>query len=348
MSYVLRPVREEDIEDVTRLAMEATSGITSLPKNPHLLQRKILKSLEHFQLDVHYPVQEFYLFVLEETATRRCIGVSGIYSKTGVTDAEPLFWYKIEELPTNRALPEMLDFFEILRPVQEVNGPTEICALFLDAGHRKEGLGKLLSFGRFMFIADHLPRFEETIFANMRGMILPNDVSPFWDAIGRRFCDISFLTLMNMLHHNRSFITSLIPPFPIFISLLPTDVQQLIGMTHPATAPALNLLLREGFAFTKKIDPFDGGPVVAVPTLEIKTVKESQVALVASIADASEFEGGAYLISNRRPNFRCCIGTLKMNDSGEASLPRAIAEALDVHEGDSVRVFPLKRGSEPK
>jgi len=345
MSYVLRPVQEEDTEDVTRLAMEATSGLTSLPKNPHLLQRKILKSIEHFKLDLHYPTQEFYLFVLEEVATRRCVGVSGIYSKTGVSESEPLFWYRLEKLSTNRSLPEMRDYYEILRPIQEVNGPTEICALFLDPNYRKEGLGKLLSFGRLMFIADHLPRFEETLFANMRGMILPNDQSPFWDAIGRRFCDINFLTLMNMLYHNRGFVTALIPPFPIFIPLLAPEVQQLIGTTHPATAPALNLLLREGFAFTKKIDPFDGGPVVAARTLEIKTIKESHVGKISHIIEDTELGGDKYLISNRNITFRCCMGTLNIDSSGDLGLSRSIANALEVHEGESLRYFSLNRGA---
>lgn len=343
MSYVLRPAQEKDFEDVTRLALEASSGLTSLPKNPHLLQRKILKSLEHFQLDIHTPIQEFYLFVLEDMTTHQCVGVSGIYSKTGVTDAEPLFWYRMEEIPTNQSMPEMPNYFDILRPIQEVNGPTEICALFLENAHRKEGLGKLLSFGRFMFIADHLPRFEATIFANMRGMILPNDISPFWDALGRRFCDVDFLTLMNMLHHSREFITSLIPPFPIFVSLLPPEVQKLIGKTHPATAPALHLLLKEGFAFTKKIDPFDGGPIVAAPTLEIRTIKTSRTGTVNKIVDALNAEAGKYLISNRRIDFRCCLGTMEVNEAGDATLPRMIADGLEVKVGDKIRFFSLAK-----
>lgn len=340
MSYVVRPVEEKDFEDVTKLAQDASVGITSLPRNPNLIKIKILTSIDNFGSDIKFPTSEFYLFVLEEIKTRKCIGVSGILSKTGVND--PLFLYKMEGIATNRSLPQMVDPLEILRPVKEVNSPTEICALFLHKEHRKEGLGKLLSFSRFMFIADHPNRFDTNVFANMQGVIQAKDICPFWDALGRKFCNITFLTLMNMIHHNRGFIGALIPPLPIYIALLPDEVQKLIGQTHPSTTPALNLLLREGFAFTQKIDPFDGGPIVSAPTQEIHAIKVSQTIKISEIAEV-ETTSERYLISNRRVEFRCTHGSLKMDGKNKVVISPAVAKSLQVEVGDTIRISKMQK-----
>lgn len=337
MSYVIRPVRLEDREAISVHAANSAASL-SLPRIPHLLEQKIQNSIYNFSEDVRFPANEFYFFTLEELSTGECVGVSGINSKTGVH--EPMFFYKMEGIPTDKSIREMESVLEILRPVKEINGPSEVCALFLDSKHRKEGLGKLLSFSRFLFMADFPKRFDSHVFANMIGFIEEGDVCPFWDSLGRRFFHVDFPTLMARLHYNRSFINSLIPPLPIYVSLLPPAVQKLIGQTHPSTAPALHILLNEGFAFTKKIDPFDGGPVVASKITEIKTVKQSKVGNIGEIYDKPR-NVERHLISNRRINYRCTFGELNVDKNGKISILKETAEALDVKENDSIRFVPL-------
>ncbi len=341
MSYVIRPVEERDFEDVTKLAQEASVGINlSLPRNANLIKIKILTSIDNFASDIKFPTNEFYLFALEELKTRKCIGVSGIQSKNGVND--PLFLYKLEGIWTNRLLPQMIDPLEILRPIKEVNSPTEICTLFLQKEHRKEGLGKKLSFSRLMFMADDLNRFDSTVFANMQGVIQAKDICPFWDALGRKFCNITFLTLMNMIHHNREFISGLIPPLPVYVTLLPDEVQKLIGQTHPSTTPALNLLLREGFSYTQKIDPFDGGPIISSPTQEIHAIKVSQTVKIGAIEEV-DAAIEKYLISNRKIEFRCVLASLKLDGKNKVTVSSSTAKALKVEIGDNVRISKVQK-----
>ncbi len=338
MNYVIRPVTLKDRDAVIKHA-QASSSSLSLPRIPHLTDLKLKRSVENFAAEIQFPVNEFYLFALEDLNTQECVGLSGINSKTGVH--EPQFFYKLERIPTDRSIPEMDGMIEILRPIQEYNGPSEICALFLNEKHRKEGLGKLLSFSRFLFMADFPDRFDPVVFANMIGVILGDEeVCPFWDSVGRRFCHVDFSTLMGRLHYNRSIITSLIPPLPIYISLLDPDVQKMIGQTHPNTSPALHILLTEGFTFTKKIDPFDGGPVVSCKLKDIRTIKESKTAEIGKInAQSQGFE--RHLISNRRIDYRCTFGELQIGHEGKATLLKETAEALGVKEGDSIRFIPL-------
>ena len=60
------------------------------------------------------------------------------------------------------------------------------------------------------------------------------------------------------------------------VSLLPREVQAIIGEVGPETLGALRLLQSIGFADSGKVDPFDGGPHWEVATDEISLVREAQ------------------------------------------------------------------------
>lgn len=334
MNYRLRPVQANDLEAVVRLAQESHTGV-SIPRDPLLIRNKIQISLESFSKQCKEPGDENYLFVMEESESRQVVGVSAIAAKTGI--ATPVFFYQVEEIPTkNKAMAEMPNGVIALKPIIAHNWPTEIGSLFLDHAHRKEGLGKLLSLGRFLFIADHLMRFDKTIYANMRGLILPNDIAPFWEAIGRHFCDINFLTLMDRIQADRSILTSLAPTYPIYVNLLPEDVQNLIGSTHPSSTPAFNMLLKEGFAYINHIDPFDGGPIISSQTRSIYTVQNSLEGQLQTVLD-DDFTADQYLIANRQLEFRACLGKVLEYGDGKIGLPLAVVKNLEVKIGDSIR-----------
>ena len=76
--YLLRQIEESDADQVYQLAMQAHAGVTSLPKNRELIQKKIERSLDSFR-HVQQKRMEglLFLFVLENLATNQLVGVSG-------------------------------------------------------------------------------------------------------------------------------------------------------------------------------------------------------------------------------------------------------------------------------
>ena len=134
-----------------------------------------------------------------------------------------------------------------LHVVQHENYWSEICSLYLKVDYRHSGLGRLLSLSRFLFIAAFLERFEKMIFAEMRGYIDENQVSPFWQGIGQHFVDTTFETLTHLRDEGILDLSRALPWHPIYIELLPRGVQESIGKIHEETKAAFQMLIQEGF-----------------------------------------------------------------------------------------------------
>ena len=64
---LFRPVRENDLDDIVRLAARAGVGMTSLPHDVGRLAARIRRSIETFAGELPRSQQGF-LFVLEDTA----------------------------------------------------------------------------------------------------------------------------------------------------------------------------------------------------------------------------------------------------------------------------------------
>src|SRR4051812_15740621 len=106
---VFRPITLDDLPQLTELAAVAGFGLTTLPKDPQLLENRILESRRSFERlsisskaaeragasgGAERPSGEVYLFVLEDLHTGRIVGTSAIVSKVG--GFEPFYAYKIE------------------------------------------------------------------------------------------------------------------------------------------------------------------------------------------------------------------------------------------------------------
>lgn len=335
---IVRPIKTQDLDGLERCAMKAGIGLTHLPKRQEALEKKVQNSLSAFSKKPSSPKHENYLFVLSDHKTEQMGGTSSIYSRTGAS--APMFVFTVKTLP---ALPEGLPSPSERRTLQLKayrSGPTEICGLYLLPECRKEGLGKLLSLSRFLFIASHLQRFTETVIANMRGVI-HNNISPFWDAVGHRFLNMNLQEVMSLRTVSEEFIPTVFPDTPLYAALLPTEAQHAIGQTHPNTKPAINMLLQEGFQFIHEIDPFDGGPLIGARTAEIDTVKNSRIAIVDKISDTIR-SPNKYLLANTRVDFRACYGSIEPNPDDTTKLTAEMADALEVNIGDSIRYIQLK------
>lgn len=332
--YIIRPIRKNDLDAYEHLAITSSPGMVNLPKNRRLLKIIIEESLASFQNEVKTPRDETYLFVLENTVTGEIGGTSAIMSRAGVK--HPLLYFKIKQEPSAS---EPVSY---LQPEIEQNGASEICGLFLKHDFRHTGLGRLLSLSRFMFIAAFRERFQKEIFAEMRGFCTAEHENPFWNGIGKHFLAIDYLSLLKLAETDHEKIKKAFPRFPIYISLLPDDVQETIGKIHPKTVPAMQMLKSEGFSEINEVDFFDGGPHVGAKTENIRTIKESALATM-EISENPLDTGTLCMLANELLDFRVCQAFVNINSHRRSlTIDKNTAEKLLLRKGDSLRYLPLE------
>ncbi|MEJ2716046.1 MAG: arginine N-succinyltransferase [Deltaproteobacteria bacterium] len=342
---VVRPVREEDVGQLVELAVSASFGLTSLPRDRDLLAKRIAKSLRSFQVETTEPGGELYLFVMEDTATDTIAGTSGIVSKVG--GFEPFYAYRVETCLHQSEMLQIRKEVQTLNLVAEHSGPCEIGGLFLAPEYRRHGNGRLLSLFRFLFMVDYPSRFEPNVIAEMRGVVDEDGRSPFWEAIGHHFFDMDFPKADYLSVMDKRFIADLMPKCPIYVSLLPRDAQEVIGKVHDHTRPALKMLQDEGFRFTGMVDIFEAGPIIVCQLDDVRIVRESRNSTVREIT-AAEMGPADFIITNTSVDFCACMGPVVTFPDGEVQLHADTARALGIEKGDPVRFGPLRPAAPQK
>ncbi len=335
---IIRPVRMDDLNDILELANKTGTGLTTLPDSKKHLIQKIENSVNAFNLENCKPMDECYLFVLEDTIQKKVVGTSGIVAAVGST--QPFYTYKLN---TEVHYSQSMDIYRkhnFLTLTNDFTNASELCTLFLSPDFRGGGNGMLLSKCRFLFIAQHHQRFCDNVIAEMRGLSDEEGHSPFWESVGRQFFGIDFETAdKENGEGNNQFIAELMPHHPIYVPLLSKEAQEVIGMVHPHTRPALQMLKAEGFRYNGYVDIFDAGPTIESPVKEIRSIKES-FELKVNVTQATNDTNTAYaIISNcELKNFRACLTRISPPEKSEISIDSQLAEALSVKNGDSIRV----------
>jgi arginine N-succinyltransferase len=330
---LLRSAHNTDLAAILTLAEESGIGMTTLPKDIHLLKKRLAWSTQSFQSQRHHPDNDYYLFVLEDTETQRVVGTSAILASIG---QKPPF-YSYELSTQTRTCPSLglSNTYTILRLVTAHTGQSELCTLFLDPAYRHKTNGLLLSRSRFLFMADFPERFEPTLVAEMRGVSDEQGHSPFWDAVGHHFIPLPFMEADRLtLATNKQFIRDLMPIDPIYVNLLPKDAQDVIGEAHPSTQAALNILRHEGFVMTKHIDIFDAGPTITAVRNTVKSIRHSRYLKITSIHDM--INDTLFIISNASLNFRATVSELSIKEA-TCSISKKTAHVLQLTVGDYVR-----------
>jgi arginine N-succinyltransferase len=199
----------------------------------------------------------------------------------------------------------------------------------------------LLARSRYMLAAAFPDLFSPLLMAEMRGWQDGAGRSPFWDAVGARFFNMDFATADRISAVRGSdFIADLMPRYPIPIDLLPDSARAVIGKPHDDSAPAMALLLREGFRFEGYVDVFDAGPQVHCNRDTIATVRLSREGPMTIASPAAEGETRDYLICNTAlDQFRVVMAAGRVCD-GEIAVGADTARALDVMVEGSVRWSP--------
>ncbi len=345
--YVLRPGESRDLPALKRLLTTVIGGLTTLPNEDSFLEEKLQKSEASFARKVRTPGAEQYFFVLEDTRNRELVGTSGIMARVGGFD--PFYSYQVRSEKTSHAPLQIENEMRVLHLKMSHKGPSEICSLFLHPKMRASGLGRLLSLGRFLFMAAFPARFDGEVIAELRGFLDEQNRSPFWDSVGRHFFQDDFhaADVLSGLGE-KDFIRDLMPRHPIYIPLLPLEVQAVIGRVHPDTEPAKRMLLEEGFVESDELDIFDAGPLVRAKRERIRTIKTRKLTKLRGLHPKPPPGSQRALIASATLDFRSCIGVVRMNADGSIDLDAATARRLKLAEGDDVQYLPLVAGKKAK
>lgn len=334
---IIRPIARKDFDIFAEFSFESVLGMTNLPRNRDKFLETITRSENSFSLDVHKPGEEIYYFVLEDLTTGRIGGTCGIIVQSHHSYS---YFYELETEKTEAKHIPAPKTLQLLKVAPSPPNCSELCALYLQPTFRHGGQGRLLSLSRFLFIAAHRKRFEKKILANLRGYIDERQIAPFWEAIGRHFCDLSFVEVMAQLDETRLFISEILPKHPIYLSLLSPEARETVGKVHELTKPAVNMLLNENFAISPYVDVFDGGPILIAKTSEVRTIANSDLVTIDLTSDAL-LDEDEYILSNERIDFRACFGMLKLLSKKRAIMNEKVAEALGVKRGDQIRYVTM-------
>ncbi|PHS21599.1 MAG: arginine N-succinyltransferase [Robiginitomaculum sp.] len=331
--YLVRPIEDKDFDAFLSLAELSGPGFTSLPDDPDLLKGRIDLSAKSFKAAMSTPGEEGYLLALEDLSTGQVVGTSAV--KVGVGVSKPFFNFRMFSTAQVSAAAERRFDMDVMILVNEYNGSTEVGTLFVHPDARGGGTGGLIAQARYLLIAAQPERFSRTIIAELRGVVDENGYSPFWENLTSKFFHMSF-NKADFLSGttDKQFILDLMPKYPIYTDLLPDDAKAVIGKAHVDGRGAQLLLEREGFTFDRIIDIFDGGPLVSAPRDSLRTLRQSRL---INIAKGSKGSQRMRLSNDRIDGFRACGAEVDMDGNTLIAEP-AILEALQVKEGDTVRV----------
>jgi len=334
---IIRPIARKDLPLFAEFSFESLLGMTNLPRDREKLLDKITHSEACFLEKIEEPGQEEYYFVLEDLTTGRIGGTCGILALSTQSFG---YIYKIEALKSNAQQVPAPKEIKILKFARNPPNSSEVCALYLQPTFRHSGQGRLLSLSRFLFIAAFPERFRKKIVAELRGYIDIRQISPFWDAIGRHFCDLSFVELMAQLDQSHAFIKEILPKYPIYIDLLPKEAQEVIGKTHESTKPAYQMLTHENFTFNQEIDILEGGPILSAKTPEIRSIKTSALTQIEVTSERLDNQT-EYILANESLDFRACFGNMQIVSKTLALINEEVAHALLIKSGDNIRYVTL-------
>lgn len=332
--FIIRPIEQKDLDGLMELLKDSGHGLTTLPRDPEILKRRIVHAERSFAHRDERPRGEDYLFVMEELFTGKIVGVCGIISKIG--GFEPYYFYRLETHHHESKQVGVKTDIQSLHFHFIHNGPAEICSLYLHPKFRNAQNGRFLSLSRFLFMAENRKHFEQEVIAEMRGMVNDSGHSPFWDAVGAKFFKIDFPTADTLSVKNKKFIEELMPKHPIIANLLPEDAQFVIAKVHPNTEPAKRILEQEGFRFAGLVGLFEPGPVVIADIDNVRTVRESVVGEIKEIADKS-FRSETFIIARTGQKFRATLGGVVQLKTGGLKISSVTAAALKLRLGDTIR-----------
>ena len=321
------------------LAVAEHLDTVNLPAERGHIEGILDRSEKSFAAEVPVVEREF-VFVLEDLAKKKIIGTSIIYAQHG-TKRAPHIFFRVENDERYSVTLDKHFIHQTLRIGYNYDGPTEIGGLILLPEYRRtaESLGKALSYVRFLFMRMHRPLFRANVLSELLPPLEPDGTSKLWEALGRKFTNLTYQEADLLSKDNKEFIHALFPDDPIHTELLPDDVRKQIGQVGPDTRAVESMLRRIGFEYAQQIDPFDGGPHFTAKTDDISIIQDAAEVSVKIIPEADAERPWAVIAvqtSNTRPQFRA-IGTRVIPMEGASvGITEDARQRLAIEDGQKV------------
>jgi len=333
------PADEDQLLDVARHL-----NTVNLPADREDIRGILDHAQKSFAGTIKEPRRREYVFVVVDRLHERIVGTSMIVGQLGRRDA-PYIYVDVSEEERYSATLDKHFRHVVLKIGYSYNGPTEIGGLIVSPEYRKkpEKLGLLISCVRFLFIKMHRDWFRDELIAELLPPLEPDGTSHLWNALGRKFTEMTYAEADRLSKKNKEFVKGLFPEGAIYASLLPQEAQEVIGKVGAQTKGVEKMLRRIGFRYAWRVDPFDGGPHFTAPTDEVVLVERAHEARVTQVAarDAPKTRALVAVEQSAPPFFRCVYAPWT-EAHATGVLAKDAADLLAIGEGSTVWVLPLE------
>jgi arginine N-succinyltransferase len=342
-AYEIRGAVSADEDQLLLVAHHLNT--VNLPADREEIRGILELSQRSFSGAIKDPRRREYVFVVVDRAEQRIVGTSLIVGQLGRRDAPYVYVDTSEEERYSATLDRHFRHV-VLKIGYSYAGPTEIGGLIVSPDYRKkpEKLGVLISQVRFLYIAMHREWFRDEILAELLPPLEPDGTSHLWNALGRKFTEMTYAEADRLSKKNKEFVKGLFPEGPIYASLLPEDAQAVIGKVGAQTRGVEKMLRRVGFQYAYRIDPFDGGPHFTAATDDVTLVRASHLSHVTRRLGPNEPVKKRALIAVERPEppfFQATAAPWRRHGEG-AAIGHEAAEWLGIKDGDAVWILPLE------
>lgn len=342
-SYEIRGAVPGDEDQLLEVAHHLNT--VNLPADRNEIQGILDLAQKSFSGAIKDPRRREYVFVIVDSEKNRIVGTSMIVAQLGRRDA-PYIYVDVSEEERYSATLDRHFRHVVLKIGYSYSGPTEIGGLIVEPEYRKkpERLGLLISYVRFLFIKMHREWFRDELLAELLPPLEPDGTSHLWDAVGRKFTEMTYADADRLSKKNKEFVKGLFPEGPIYASLLPDDAQAVIGKVGAQTKGVERMLRRIGFRYAWRVDPFDGGPHFTASTDEVTLVQRAHSVRLGKLLSASDAPKTRALVareSNEPPFFRAMLASWEADASG-ARIGQEAAARLAAGEGDEIWILPIE------
>jgi arginine N-succinyltransferase len=341
--FEIRALLPGDEEQLHRIAVHLNS--VNLPNDKQRIEEIVDLSFKSFTGATKTKSEREFVFVLVDCDADRIIGTSMILAQLG-RRAAPYIYFDVISEERYSATIDRHYHHKVLKIGYSYDGPTEIGGLVMDPAYRTapERLGSLISYVRFLYMAGHRDLFKDEVVAELLPPLEPDGTSHLWEALGRKFTEMSYAEADLLSKKNKEFIKGLFPEGAIYATLLPKDAQDVIGKVGAQTRGVEKMLRRIGFRYADRVDPFDGGPHFFAAMDDIHPVRETKRLVLGPSLPAGQTEGHTRALVAVEfevpPFFRATLAQVKIHGD-RIHMDQASEMHLGLEEGRQVLALPL-------
>lgn len=339
--FEIRAGLPEDEDDL--LALAAHLNTVNLPADRPAI-RKILQTSAASYTRSLPKERRAHVFILRDLEQQTTVGTATLVGQLGRRDAPYIYFDVNSEEKYSKDLGLHFNHL-VLRLGFSYDGPTELAGIVVDPAYRQHPgrLGLSISYVRLLFLAAHRSEFRDEVLAELLPPLEPDGTSHLWDALGRRFTNMTYREADRLSHENKDFIRDLFPSGPVYASVLSAQAQAVIGEVGQQTRGVEKMLKRIGFRYAERVDPFDGGPHFVANTDEISVVRRLQVGPARALARELTAPFDHWLVArfSDAPPFIRAVSTKACCSSAAIEVASDVLEHLEVGTGDLLHAVPL-------